>query len=476
MLFFALLGLVTFFICLLTVAIWKRSQNVGYLVGIVFLYYFSFQGAWFIVFDLSGGDSGLHYYYLYDRLFPINLDAHYLSALMIYALFVISVLLSLLFFSKPVANVTSKRWKLIRFSHWRIILIAIAAASASFLIFGEDLETAYAAGTSGYLQTRVEDVSSLFTFGAILNRLALVPLSMGLAVYLSGREGIFFRGTSRSWQVLFAYLIVLTTIYGYLSALGNKNELMLAFVSSFLLYVVNAPRKNWTTISTVAVVLLIAIMFIDAFRGYPLDQISEALSLETLADVATAPFTSNEMFGAHFSMYGVLYYDVPITWGTGLLSLALSIVPRVLWEDRPFGIYQYYASQLGAVEGQGYSIHHATGWYLDFGIVGVVVGAILLAFVWATLVNRFHRLARAPQLTRLFTVIAPCTFVGGIPALLRAGPEAYKGLIIDSFMIPTLVLYLACTLLPRKRTSNHDANVSIHPVGSAKESITGSAA
>ena len=52
--------------------------------------------------------------------------------------------------------------------------------------------------------------------------------------------------------------------------------------------------------------------------------------------------------------------------------------------------YQYYATGVGAREGQGYSIHHATGWYLNFGVAGVVMGAILLGRLWAGLYNN-HR-------------------------------------------------------------------------------------
>jgi hypothetical protein len=38
--------------------------------------------------------------------------------------------------------------------------------------------------------------------------------------------------------------------------------------------------------------------------------------------------------------------------------------------------------------------------------------------------------------------------VAGLPPLIRAGPEGYKGLVIESFLIPLAILLAACR--PRK--------------------------
>jgi hypothetical protein len=40
----------------------------------------------------------------------------------------------------------------------------------------------------------------------------------------------------------------------------------------------------------------------------------------------------------------------------------------------------------------------------------------------------------------MLAVIAPAGFVSFIPPLVRAGPETYKGMIIEAFIIPTVII------------------------------------
>ena len=137
--------------------------------------------------------------------------------------------------------------------------------------------------------------------------------------------------------------------------------------------------------------------------------------------------SSNEAFAAHFSMYGVLGRGPP-KFGYSLYALVCSIVPRVLWPDRPSGHLLLLQRQVGAIQDQGYSLHHATGWYLNFGIAGVVLGGVVLGLVWAFCLNAHQRIRpRSGLLFRLFAVIAPWLFVAYLPPLVRAGPEGYKG-------------------------------------------------
>jgi hypothetical protein len=144
-------------------------------------------------------------------------------------------------------------------------------------------------------------------------------------------------------------------------------------------------------------------------------------------------------------MYGVLAAGTEPQFGYSLYSLALSVVPRILWPERPRDIYRYYSESVGTVQNQGYSLHHATGWYLNFGYAGVAVGAVVLGLIWAGCLNAHQRIRRRSGLLyRLYATIGPWVLVAGLPPLIRAGPEGYKGLIIESFLIPVGVLAFAC--------------------------------
>lgn len=76
-------------------------------------------------------------------------------------------------------------------------------------------------------------------------------------------------------------------------------------------------------------------------------------------------FLSNEMFAAHFSLYGICREEVQPVQGVSAKYLVASVIPRVLKADRPASAYDEYAAQAGLVVGQGYTIHQAAGWYMN---------------------------------------------------------------------------------------------------------------
>jgi hypothetical protein len=167
--------------------------------------------------------------------------------------------------------------------------------------------------------------------------------------------------------------------------------------------------------------------------------------IEDATEVASFVTSSNEAYAAHFSLYGVLASGAEPRFGYSLYSLACSAIPRVLWPDRPTDIYNYYADSVGVIQNQGYSVHHATGWYLNFGYAGLALGAVVMGLVWAYFVNAHQRIRQKSGLAfRLFATIGPWVFVACLPSLIRAGPEGYKGLLIDGLVIPMFTLAFAC--------------------------------
>jgi hypothetical protein len=44
----------------------------------------------------------------------------------------------------------------------------------------------------------------------------------------------------------------------------------------------------------------------------------------------------------------------------------------------------------------------------------------------------------------VLAIVSPWVFVANLAPLLRAGPEGYKGLVIEGFLIPMITLSLAC--------------------------------
>src|SRR5579864_8875766 len=102
--YFTILGVATALIAALTLALYRRRHEAGFLVWFAALYYWSLFGAWYIVIDKTGGFSGKNYGYLEGKLFSIALDQNYLIALGLYAGFIILVELTLLLAVAPVTE------------------------------------------------------------------------------------------------------------------------------------------------------------------------------------------------------------------------------------------------------------------------------------------------------------------------------------------------------------------------------------
>jgi hypothetical protein len=433
------------FSILLTSRIYIKTRLLGLPLGVLFTYYWSLHGAWFITLDDMGRDSQLSYHYLFEKLFPAYVDTYYFWAITYYTSFLFALQFSLLYFTRNLqpSNTYSPQKAPILLRHHIVMLVSSAAFVGSYAIFGGDLSNALNSGVSGYATTR-SGANELFTLASILNRMTSIPLGIGIAVLFSGGNALCMKSSIiRRWYYP-AYALLGASFFIYASALGNKNELLVTLIAGVLFYLSNCPEPRTMRLLFVGIFGMVFISSIDIIRGIPIQDWSHELSLSRILSAWEIPLHSNEMFGAHLSMYGVLAYEVPIQFGYSLYSVICSIIPRIFWEDRPPDIYYHYAESVRAIEGQGYAIHHATGWYLNFGFLGIIAGAIFLAYFWIYLTKLFYRQDRIRSpVYRLFSIIAPWTFTAGFPLILRAGPEAYKGIILDCFLAPLIVLFIA---------------------------------
>ena len=439
--FFALLGLATTVIVVLAAALYRKRRDAGTLVGIGALYYWSLFGAWYIVIDKTGGFSGKNYEYLEGKLFSIALDQNYMIALGLYAGFIILVELTLLVAVAPVKEDRAAGPLPLR--HGPILLTGLIAGLASYLLVADKLGAAYVLNASAYVYTRSQ-TDEWFTLHQVLNRVALLPPAIGLAVLAAGKRSRVLVSVRRRYTLPF-YLALLAGMLAFTFILGNKNEVLSTLVAGVLAYLGLVRKPNWIRTGLVLAAGLWMLYAIDFFRAVPLAGLEDAVGAraEDATGVATFLTSSNEAYGAHFSMYGVLAGGVEPKFGYSLYSLVCSVIPRVMWPDRPPDIYLYYSESVGAIQNQGYSLHHATGWYLNFGYPGVALGAIVMGLVWAYCLNA-HRRTRSGYLFRLFGTVAPWLFVACLPPLIRAGPEGYKGFLIEGVMIPVGVLAFAC--------------------------------
>lgn len=440
--YFAVLIAATAVIAALTLVLYRRRREIGIVVGAAALYYWTLYGAWFIVIDKTGGFSGKNYHYLEQKLFPITLDANYMTTLALYAGFIIAAQLTMM---AGLSRKPARQIPLLTLRHEPILILGFLAAAGSIYIMADKLGAAWTLNVSAYHYTRTE-TDDWFTLHQVLNRVALLPPAIGLATLLAGKRSRFFVSISRRYT-LAGYAALFALMGTFTFVLGNKNEILTALLTGFLTYMGSARRPRLWRVAVVVGAGMWFLYTIDYFRGVPVSKLGEVVMdhLDDATDVGGFITSSNEAYGAHFSMYGVLETATPARFGYSIYSLACSVVPRILWKDRPRDIYLYYSESVGAIQNQGYSIHHATGWYLNFGYAGVGIGAVVLGLIWAYCLNAHQRVRRRSGLLfRVFAVIVPWMFVANLPSLVRTGPEGYKGFVVDGILTPVTPLAFAC--------------------------------
>ena len=424
-------------------ALYHRTRSLAFVYGITVLYFWTLHGAWSIVKDAFGGDSGKRYHYLFDKMVPVYLDETYAESLIIYLLFISTVALVTFVSVKPKRLLKSSESVPIYICHWTICTSAAVAGMMSFLLVKGQLSQAFSLGISGY-HALDSNENTFFTIHQVLNRMALLPLAIGIATYATGEKGILIQG-NRTTSALLGYIVtgVGMTLFCYF--IGAKNELFHALLAGTLFYLHNTIRPKAIKLGAFGLLMFGVIAYIDTIRSKAIGSIGSAIGWNGYFESFAEIFNSNEAFASHISLYAVRIRDVSFTYGSSILSLIASVIPRLLWPDRPSDIYSHYVQGINAVEGQGYSIHHATGWYLNFGLIGIIMGGALLGYVWAKLFNTQQNFNKQTggTLHKIFCAVAFFTFSGGLQILVRAGPEAYKSITINCFIAPIIVLYLA---------------------------------
>lgn len=443
--FYLTLSLGTLAVALLAALLWLRTRSPLVLAGLGLVYYWSLYGAWFILAEQHGAQSPMHYHTIFEQLAPVYLDADYLAALRLHLVFVLVLELTLLACLRRAEPGQRPAPRPVTLSQARLFALAAGSGAGAVALLAPAIMGALATEQPLYAHISLVLAAGglpLYPLHQILLHLSLLPAALGLVIGLCGPGARWLRPAgSRGWLV--GQALVLAAMAVFLSLSGNRHELFVTLVTGLLFYLVNHPRPRLSAALGAGAGLALLMGLIDLVRGLGIRELAGGVG-GGFWEWARQALTSNEAFAAHLSMYYSLHGGLPLTWGSSIVSLAASLVPRVLWPGRPPDIYQHYAAGLGVQGVTGYTIHHAAGWYLNFGLLGVVLGAAVLGWVWAALLSApGRRLASRGPRWRALAALVPCTFTAQLASMLRAGPEAYKGVALTAIGVPLVMLLFA---------------------------------
>ena len=451
-----LLTLTTTVAVFLQYKIWQKTKSIVLLLPTLVIYYWSMMGGWAVTIDLLTGNSlehvGFHYYSYFDKLFAIQLNSSYFFSLCMFSLFLLVFQASVLFMVRRVSPDAPKPARTIPvLNHWILIGIACVMAIISYFFIRAQIGEAILNHESLYIYLS-HHAGSYYSLYQISKSAALFLVLFGISLMMSQQEGKRFRG-NYSIALIIVYAIVLFVLLTYSALIGSRNDLLFAFLFAIAFYVTNAKKISFYRIGILLGGLASIIVLIEMTRALPiLDYLglSTGPGIPTEQVVQKMSFTSsvlslmasNEMFAGHMSMYGAVYYDVPFTYGGSFNYLLHSMIPRFVEVTRPVDSYQHYTAAIHYTEVQGFTINHATGWYVNFGVVGVFVGAVLIGLLAGYAFCLQVKTNQPNWFVYIMHSILLLCVASFFPALIRTGPEGFKALFFEAIVIPTLLIAL----------------------------------
>ncbi len=444
--------------------IYQITHEWSVAIASFILYYWGIAGAWILIPDQLSNEKGkvigLHYYYIFEKLFKVDVDWIYFQSILSYSLFIICFLTILLLairkFSFPKTFLSPNQ--LPQVNSIFIFTTTVFLILVSAYVMRKELFFSVSFSKSIYLITRNSNNSLKSIHQLANNYIVFVPL-YGMLILQNAPKKIYDK--------IFIYISVFLGI-GYLTALGNRHELVFSgiFILFFLIKWFFEKIITLKKIIVVSCIITIPIILSDPARAiFPiiishiyhpnlakeeLDELnkinvyaSDDVLIATSHALANVAF-SNELFFANFSMYGILKKNVAITNGTSIKILANSLLPKFIFHKKNTqeDIYSYYARSVNAKPGQGYSIYNSAAWYLNFGWVGILLGAIVLMLFFYL---GFWLRIQSESTNNLFLKFAYFTFLfllaAQFPSIVRSGPENIKSILFEALLIPMAIIF-----------------------------------
>ena len=436
-----------------------------------FMYYFTLAGALIFPLDayfgFKGGAIGLHYIQMFDRLFVVDFDRDYILSVGYYVLFMLVFQYAYIFavkkYVQPALNKELKKdavaYELV-LQPLVVLLIALFCIAVSFYVLRDEIFYAISHEKSIYLITRAT-VNKYYTIHQLANEFCVIVPFIAFSFAITQSDVYSIKAINRRRDVLIILsACVISSLY--IALLGNRREILSGLIICILIGINNIGNMHYKRMGAIFIVVLALFLSNDFLRSTYIPRELNAFAhpqeikemqwkvVEKVApeknvgkEVLGSFLFSNELFYAHFSMYGIIHKEVPITYGSSFVYLATSVVPRAIYSNRPPDIYNYYATSVNAVKGQIYTIHHAAAWYLNLGIVGLILGAVILAVLMA-----FPYYLRAipfrytNSFFQLLKYLLPFLLCSQIVTFITAGPEAYKSLMLEGVLLPIILLLL----------------------------------
>ena len=241
-------------------------------------------------------------------------------------------------------------------------------------------------GYSNYLANRIILLSGKGYYISII--LALIPFVLNEVVNLY-QKSCLYKKKSHVWLLLF--LLIIALIPGIV--LGSRTNLILPFLLIILSYIHIKNKgallsiKKIGLFSALIVMLIYFALWLEEYRQSLMADTKIEGSKSLLIKLAGGFGTAENIFWWFDYANGKMFY------GSTLLPILVGLVPRLLWENKPFGGGPVFTNTIrpGSYNQGAENISSLTTGFpfefmMNFGFIGAIVGGMafggFLAFVY----------------------------------------------------------------------------------------------
>lgn len=392
----------------LNIQLWRKTRSKSLLIIQFLLYFYSFHIYWIVLLHEFGSYDRNPYLFRYPYYAAVNdsLLASYLHYAMFSTIYLALILITA---PTPTKQTSESRDFLIRSPS--LIGLSIAGLLIVIPFWSRELGDILATGMSGYLSYK-DRGGAAYPLIRMLTDLTAASLLVLLAAILKFSEQLrakasIFLSLQKIMSVVMSAMLALM-----LAAFGDKSSLMFGLLFSAAIVFGGNARIRLRTLLLFPV-FLVALNTITIIRHNP-----EGLTTLDVVEGSALNFLDSGEAVSGLSQYVLVHNDVAQIRGQSISYFFHILVPRFIAPDRPDDPYMYFARQSGMGERTGWGIHYATDCFMNFGISGLIGGAIFLGL--------FHGYFYRQSLQSIRGLFLFAGLVGSYPLALRAGFAGIK--------------------------------------------------
>lgn len=199
---------------------------------------------------------------------------------------------------------------------------------------------------------------------------------MSIALFLTAK----YYDLRPRWLTRYLFVLMLLSVF----PTGIPRFLAAALYMPVLFMLFPKVKRPNVFVLVLVLGLLVIFPLLDMFRYFDSNQnISITLNFDMFQE---------GHFDSYISFAQIIYYDM-ITYGRQLLGVFLFFVPRSIWHDKPIGSGAELAEQLN-FGFTNISCNYFAEGYCNFGLVGVLLFVLVLAFFTAIIDKLYWKCTR----------------------------------------------------------------------------------